>query len=142
MVSFSWCSTRLCSLTIAISYLNTVIKHWKVHHFADDTNLLHINDSIKKFDKAVNSDLKNLTNWLNSNKFSLNVSKAELILFTPQMKKLDFVLKLKLNSKRIYPTKSVKYLGIETDEKTSLGLIILMILLLSSLTWLMLWYLK
>ena len=142
MVSFSWCSTRLCSLTIAISYLNTVIKHWKVHHFADDTNLLHINDSIKKFDKAVNSDLKNLTNWLNSNKFSLNVSKAELILFTPQMKKLDFVLKLKLNSKRIYPTKSVKYLGIETDEKTSLGLIILMTLLLSSLTWLMLWYLK
>ena len=129
-------------MTIAISYLNTVIKHWKVHHFADDTNLLHINDSIKKFDKAVNSDLKNLTNWLNSNKFSLNVSKAELILFTPQMKKLDFVLKLKLNSKRIYPTKSVKYLGIETDEKTSLGLIILMILLLSSLTWLMLWYLK
>ena len=129
-------------MTIAISYLNTVIKHWKVHHFADDTNLLHINDSIKKLDKAVNSDLKNLTNWLNSNKFSLNVSKAELILFTPQMKKLDFVLKLKLNSKRIYPTKSVKYLGIETDEKTSLGLIILMILLLSSLTWLMLWYLK
>ena len=129
-------------MTIAISYLNTVIKHWKVHHFADDTNLLHINDSIKKLDKAVNSDLKNLTNWLNSNKFSLNVSKAELILFTPQMKKLDFALKLKLSSKRIYPTKSVKYLGIETDEKTSLGLIILMILLLSSLTWLMLWYLK
>ena len=32
------------------------------------------------------------------------------------MKKLDFVQKLKLNSKRIYPTKSVKYLGIEIDE--------------------------
>ena len=60
--------------------------------------------------------MKNLTNWLNANKFSLNVSKAELILFTPQMKKLDFVLKLKLNSKRIYPTKSAKYLGIEIDE--------------------------
>ena len=48
--------------------------------FADDTNLLHINDSIKKLNKAVNSDLRNLTNWLNANKISLNVSKTELIL--------------------------------------------------------------
>ena len=45
---------------------------------------------------------------------SLNISKTELILFKPKAKKLDF--DLKLNSKRIYPTKSVKYLGIKTDE--------------------------
>ena len=32
------------------------------------------------------------------------------------MRKLDFDLKLKLNGKRIYLTKSVKYLGIKTDE--------------------------
>ena len=29
------------------------------------------------------------------------------------MKKRDFDLKLKLNDKRFYPTKSVKYLGIK-----------------------------
>ena len=32
------------------------------------------------------------------------------------MKKLDFDLKLKLNGKRIYPAKPVKYLGIKIDE--------------------------
>ena len=32
------------------------------------------------------------------------------------MKKPDFDLKLKLNDKRIYPTKLVKYLGIKVDE--------------------------
>ena len=80
-------------------------------HFADDTNLLHINDSVKKLNKAVNSDLRNLTNWLNGNKISLNVSKTELMLFKPKMRKLDFDLKLS-----IYPTKSVKYLGIKIDE--------------------------
>ena len=32
------------------------------------------------------------------------------------MKKIDFGLKLKLNGKRLYPTRSVKYLGIKTDE--------------------------
>ena len=71
----------------------------------------------KKINKAINSDLRNLTNWLNANKISLNVSKTELILFKPKMKKLDFDLKLRLNGKRIYPTKSVKYLGIKIDEK-------------------------
>ena len=62
---------------IYINDLNTAIKHCKVNHFADDTNLLHSNDSIKKLNKAVSSDLRNLTNWLNANKVSLNVSKTE-----------------------------------------------------------------
>ena len=44
---------------IYIKDLNTAIKQCKVENFADDTNLLHINDSIKKLNKAVNSDLKN-----------------------------------------------------------------------------------
>ena len=94
---------------IYINDLNTAIKHCKVHHFADDMNLLHINDSIKKLNKAVNYDLRNLTNRLDANKILVNISKAELLLFKPKMKKLDFDLKLRLNSKRIYPTKSVKY---------------------------------
>ena len=37
-------------------------------------------------------------------------------MFKPRMKKVDFGLKLKLNGKRLYPTKSVKYLGIKVDE--------------------------
>ena len=74
-------------LFIDINDLNTAIKHCKAHHFSGDTNLLHINDSIKRLNKAVNFDLKNLTNWLNANKISLNGSKTELILFKPKMKK-------------------------------------------------------
>ena len=99
---------------IYINELSTAIKLCKVHHFADDTNLLQINDSMKKLNKAVNFDLKNLTNWLNTNKISLNVSKTELILFKQKMKKLNFDLKLKLNGKRLYPT--LKYIGIKIDE--------------------------
>ena len=38
------------------------------------------------------------------------------MLFKPKMKKLDFDLKLKLNGKRPYSTKSVKYLGIKIDK--------------------------
>ena len=98
---------------IYINGLNTAVKHCKAHRFANNTNLLNINDSIKKLNKAVNSGLRNLKNWLNANKISLNVSKTELILFKPKMKKLDFDLKLRLNGKGVYPTKSVKYVGIK-----------------------------
>ena len=37
------------------------------------------------------------------------------------MKKVHFDLKLKLNGKRLYPTKSVKYLGIKIDESLTLN---------------------
>ena len=80
------------------------------------TNLLHISKSIKKLNKFVNFDLKNLSNWLNANKISLNVSKTELIIFEPRMKKVDLDLKLKLSGKRNYTIKSVKYLVIKIDE--------------------------
>ena len=58
---------------IYINYLNQAIKFCKVHHFADGTNLFCVSNSIKKFNKLVNADLKRLVNWLNANKVSLNV---------------------------------------------------------------------
>ena len=56
-----------------INDLNQAIKSYKAHHFADDSNLLCLSNSIKKLNKQVNADLKHLFNWLNANKVSLNV---------------------------------------------------------------------
>ena len=100
-----------------INDLHVAIKHCAVHHFADNTNLLIIYKSLKRLNKLLNSDLKNLTNWLNANKISLNVSKTELIIFKPKRKPLDFNMKIKFNRKRLYPTDSVKYLGVKIDSK-------------------------
>ena len=52
---------------IYINDLNCAIRYCSVHHFADDTNLLNYNNSVKKMNKQVNQDLKNLTNWLKLN---------------------------------------------------------------------------
>ena len=62
-----------------INDLNQAIKFCKVHHFADDTNLLCLSNSIKKLNKLVNADLKHLANWLNANKISLNVKKTKMV---------------------------------------------------------------
>ena len=101
---------------IYINDLNQAIKFCKVHHFADDTNLLHFSKSMTKLNKYVNLDMKNLTDWLNANKISLNVPKTELVILKHQRKKIDSEVKIKLSRKWLYPTDSVKYLGIRIDE--------------------------
>ena len=58
-----------------INDLNQAIKFCKVHHFADDTNLLYLSNSFKKLNKLVIADVNHLVNWLNENKISLNVKK-------------------------------------------------------------------
>ena len=58
-----------------INELHQAIKFCKIHHFADDTNLLWPSNSLKKLNKLVNADLKHLVNWLNANEISLNVKK-------------------------------------------------------------------
>ena len=66
---------------IFINDLNTAIKHSETFHFADDTCLLNIKDSVKQINKVVNKDLKFLVQWLNANRISLNVAKTEVAIF-------------------------------------------------------------
>ena len=101
---------------VYINDLNQALKFCKVHHFADDTNLIHFSKSVNRLNKYVNLDLKNLTYWLNASRISLDVKKTELVIFKHQKKKLDSPIKIKLSRKRLYPSKSVKYLGIKIDE--------------------------
>ena len=101
---------------IYINDVNCAIRYCLVHHFADDTNPLNYNNSVKRMIKQVNQNSKNLTNWLNANKICLNVIKAEVVLFKLSGKPIDVPLKLKVNGKKLCPTNSVKYLGVSTDE--------------------------
>ena len=60
--------------------------------------------------------MKNLTVWLNANKISLNVDRIEQVIFKQQRKKLDTEIEIKLIGKRLYPSQSVRYLGIKIDQ--------------------------
>ena len=44
------------------------------------------------------------------------MEKTELVIFKHQRKKLDTEIKIKLNRKRLYPSQSVRYLGIKIDQ--------------------------
>ena len=58
------------------------MKYSEVHYFADGSNLLNFNSLVKSINKQVNHDRNNFKNWLKTNKTSLNVGTAELVLFT------------------------------------------------------------
>ena len=41
--------------------MNLAVKYCKVHHFADVTNLLHFDSSIKKFNRLIILDIQRLS---------------------------------------------------------------------------------
>ena len=104
---------------IYINDLHYSINHCSVYHFADDTNLLSINNSLKQAQKHINIDLKSVYKWLLANKSSLNCTKTELILFHKPGFSHKFNFKIKINGHRIYPSDSIKYLGIYMDSTLS-----------------------
>ena len=99
-----------------INDLHSSIKSSETYHFADDTHLLNFSKSIQSLCGKVNADLRILSSWLNANKISLNAKKTEFIVFRHRSKPLDFIPFLKLSGLRIYPSHSVKYLGVHLDE--------------------------
>ena len=64
----------------------------------------------------MNLDLRSVCNWLKANKISLNASKTEMLVFRDPRRKIDFDLKIKIDGKKITPSKFVKYLGIYLDN--------------------------
>ena len=101
---------------IYINDLHCAIKHSTTRHFADDTNLLIRNSSLKKLKKKLNLDLRSLTAWLKANKISLNASKTEILVFKHPNKPINYDLQIKLDGSRLYPSKFVKYLGLLLDS--------------------------
>ena len=64
-------------------------------HFADDTCLRNIQNTISEINRSPNKDLKELSFWLNSNKIALNFPKTEVIPFKTKHKPCDTELRLK-----------------------------------------------
>ena len=80
-----------------------------MYHFADDTNLLYSNISLKRINKYINQDLMLIVHWLRANRISMNVSKTKIVLFRPKSKKMN----------KIIPTTHARYLGIIVDRHFS-----------------------
>ena len=90
--------------------------------FADDTNLLFADRNLQSLETVVNMELMNVSDWLASNKLSLNVKKTNFVIFHPSQKRLDYKVNLKIydnNRKHFICLERkdyVKYLGVLIDS--------------------------
>ena len=106
---------------IYVNDLHEAIPFSLTNLFADDTMLFNQSKSLKSLAKMINIDLKCLNNWLNANMISLNSKKSELLLLNPSRKPSSFEFKVKINGRRLYPSDTVKYLGVIFDSSLNWG---------------------
>ena len=104
---------------IYINDLHNAIRFSQSFHFADDTCLFNIQNTISKINRGLNNDLRELLFLLNANKIALNVAKTEVILLKTKHKPCDIDSRLKLCRKRLYKTKHLRYLGVQIDENSN-----------------------
>ena len=87
-----------------INDLHLVVQYSSVHQFAENTNLLFVEKSLKQLNKKVNRDLKLTVEWVRAKKHSLNANKTKIIIFTPRDKTISKYLNFRLSGQKIKPT--------------------------------------
>ena len=92
------------------------VKNSKVHHYADNTNLLLTEKSLRKINKQGNQDLALICRWLRANKISTNTSKTEIIIIRPKQKHITKHLDFRISGQKIKTYCKVRYLAFILEE--------------------------
>lgn len=79
--SLLYCSLSLNQLTPR--YLSLFF----FYLFVGDTKLLYADKGLKSLETVVNTELKNVCDWLNANTITINVKKSNFVIFRPRQKK-------------------------------------------------------
>ena len=99
-----------------INSLKCCLKQTTVILYADDTMIYAIGRNMRALKCKVQSDLNNLSMWLNANKLLLNVTKTKSLLFSHSN---CTVTDLKVNGQVIQDVKCFKFLGYYLDKSLS-----------------------
>ena len=113
---------RLTPILIYINDLPFALQRTKVTMYAGDTSISYSSRSVTNLTDAINSDLKDLSLWLQGNKLTLNVVKTQSMIFgtEPNLRRIFrdtstcFPL-FQINDDKIESTDNIKYLGINID---------------------------
>lgn len=84
---------------------------------ADDTNVFLAHKSPFELERILNKEISKIDKWLKCNKFSVNVSKTNYMIFRTQQKQ-DYAehVHLEINGQTISRVSTIKFLGIILDE--------------------------
>ena len=117
-----WSTPGLFIRTLIIPYLyndlHNISNKLKFFLFADERSIYYEDKNTKTIQQVLNTELKKIVDWLNTNRLSLNVSKTIFVMFSPQ-NKLKSNVTILLNKKVIEEKEYVKYLGVLMDSSLS-----------------------
>ena len=101
--------------TLYINDIVNVLSHSKICLFADDTVIYFAHKNIAMAAEAIQLDLKNIDNWMDDNKLTINIKKTQYMIVSGHHKKYENV-DLHVKDSQIMRTKSYKYLGVKIDQ--------------------------
>ena len=100
-------------------YINELISATEfslIRHFVDDTNILYIlYQSLRKINQRINFNLKNIDEWLRTNRMALS-TKTKIAIFRTPRKTITRKMNFRISGQRIQPKSSAKYLDLVTDD--------------------------
>ncbi len=85
--------------------------------YADDSNMFITGKNILELAKSMNAELQKVSQWLKTNKLSLNIPKTHYMVFSNIRKKVK--LDIKIGGDTINQEHSTKFLGIIIDDDLS-----------------------
>ena len=107
----------LCPVLFLL-YINDIVSaiSCKIHLYADDTILVYHDSNSDVLQSRLNSELDQISNWLKTNKLTLNADKSKYMIFgsKKKLKKLSNS-ELKITGEILKRTDTYKYLGVHFD---------------------------
>ena len=103
---------------IYMNDLPTSLEHCHVNMYADDTAFYISAPSVNEITLYLQTDLVNVSHWLNVNKLSLHIGKTSTMLICSRQKRCHLPVKdinIKLQDQDIVQTDTCNYLGVNLD---------------------------
>jgi len=103
-------------------YINDLVKtspYLEFILYADDSNLYASGKDINQLISNINRELNTISNWISSNKLTLNVVKSHYVIFNRNKKLPPTLLPVILEHKPLSRKTETKFLGVIIDDKLS-----------------------
>ena len=86
--------------------------------FSDDTSISYSSDSTEQLQNVMNSELKNLKDWLITNKLSLNITKTEFMIIGSRQRvnASQDNIDIRIDDREVKRIHSTKSLGLHIDS--------------------------